>query len=312
MNAPVAEFLASPRSAPALPPHDSPVALGQPVPVTVAHGDGIGPEIMAATLAILRAAGARLAPEPVELGAPAVRAGRHGRHRRGGLGVAAPDPGAAQGARHHALGRRLQEPQRHAAQDARPLRQRPALRFLPPVRRDPASGHERRHRARERGRPLRRDRAPSDGGRGRMPEAGQRARHRADRPLRVRVRARARPAQGHLHDQGQHHEADRRPVQQHVPPDRRGVSGPRAGAPDHRHRHRDDGRRARALRRRGDTQPLRRHPLRRRGAGGRLGRHGGVRQHRRCMPRCSRRSTARRRTSPGAASPTRPACSRPR
>ena len=69
MNAPVAEFLASPRSAPASPPHASPVALALPVPVTVAHGDGIGPEIMAATLAILRAAGARLAPEPVELGA---------------------------------------------------------------------------------------------------------------------------------------------------------------------------------------------------------------------------------------------------
>jgi len=48
-----------------------------PTPVTVAHGDGIGPEIMAATLAILEAAGARLAPEPVVLGEAAYRAG-HG------------------------------------------------------------------------------------------------------------------------------------------------------------------------------------------------------------------------------------------
>ncbi len=40
----------------------SPGAL---VPVTVAHGDGIGPEIMRATLAVLAAAGARLAIEEV-------------------------------------------------------------------------------------------------------------------------------------------------------------------------------------------------------------------------------------------------------
>lgn len=39
-----------------------------PVPVTVARGDGIGPEIMDATLRILEAAGARLAVEEVEIG----------------------------------------------------------------------------------------------------------------------------------------------------------------------------------------------------------------------------------------------------
>jgi isocitrate dehydrogenase len=37
-------------------------------PVTVAHGDGIGPEIMGATLRILEAAGARIVAEPVDLG----------------------------------------------------------------------------------------------------------------------------------------------------------------------------------------------------------------------------------------------------
>jgi isocitrate dehydrogenase len=37
-------------------------------PITVAHGDGIGPEIMDATLRVLREAGARLAPEPIEIG----------------------------------------------------------------------------------------------------------------------------------------------------------------------------------------------------------------------------------------------------
>ncbi|TNF62445.1 MAG: NADP-dependent isocitrate dehydrogenase [Burkholderiales bacterium] len=39
-----------------------------PVPITVAHGDGIGPEIMEATLKVLRAAGARIAPEVIEVG----------------------------------------------------------------------------------------------------------------------------------------------------------------------------------------------------------------------------------------------------
>jgi isocitrate dehydrogenase len=38
------------------------------IPVTVAYGDGIGPEIMQATLRILAAAGARIAPEVIEIG----------------------------------------------------------------------------------------------------------------------------------------------------------------------------------------------------------------------------------------------------
>src|SRR5271165_5423405 len=38
------------------------------VPITVAHGDGIGPEIMAATLHVLTGAGARIAPETIEIG----------------------------------------------------------------------------------------------------------------------------------------------------------------------------------------------------------------------------------------------------
>lgn len=37
-------------------------------PITVAYGDGIGPEIMEATLKILEAAGARIAPERIEIG----------------------------------------------------------------------------------------------------------------------------------------------------------------------------------------------------------------------------------------------------
>src|ERR1700688_2870577 len=37
-------------------------------PITVANGDGIGPEIMAATLHIINEAGGRLAPETIEIG----------------------------------------------------------------------------------------------------------------------------------------------------------------------------------------------------------------------------------------------------
>lgn len=45
------------------------------VPITVARGDGIGPEIMDATLAILEAAGARLAVEEVQIGETVYRRG---------------------------------------------------------------------------------------------------------------------------------------------------------------------------------------------------------------------------------------------
>jgi len=42
--------------------------VSAPIPITVAYGDGIGPEIMSATLAVLEAAGARIAPEVIEIG----------------------------------------------------------------------------------------------------------------------------------------------------------------------------------------------------------------------------------------------------
>ncbi|MDI6771505.1 MAG: NADP-dependent isocitrate dehydrogenase [bacterium] len=42
--------------------------MSQNVPITVAHGDGIGPEIMAATLLILGEAGARVEIETIEIG----------------------------------------------------------------------------------------------------------------------------------------------------------------------------------------------------------------------------------------------------
>ncbi len=44
-------------------------------PITVAYGDGIGPEIMTATLSILEAAGAQIAPEVIEIGEKVYLAG---------------------------------------------------------------------------------------------------------------------------------------------------------------------------------------------------------------------------------------------
>ncbi|MGE0497841.1 MAG: NADP-dependent isocitrate dehydrogenase [Ramlibacter sp.] len=44
--------------------------------ITVAYGDGIGPEIMEATLAVLQAAGARIAPEVIDIGERVYLAGQ--------------------------------------------------------------------------------------------------------------------------------------------------------------------------------------------------------------------------------------------
>jgi isocitrate dehydrogenase len=46
----------------------NPMSTPAPTPITVAYGDGIGPEIMAATLHILKEAGANLAIETIEIG----------------------------------------------------------------------------------------------------------------------------------------------------------------------------------------------------------------------------------------------------
>lgn len=49
--------------------------MSELIPITVARGDGIGPEIMDATLRVLQAAGARIAPEFIEIGEQQYRAG---------------------------------------------------------------------------------------------------------------------------------------------------------------------------------------------------------------------------------------------
>ncbi len=49
--------------------------MAEKTPITVAHGDGIGPEIMAATLRVLEAAGAKLDIETIEIGEKVYLAG---------------------------------------------------------------------------------------------------------------------------------------------------------------------------------------------------------------------------------------------
>ena len=139
------------------------------------------------------------------------------------LGFAAPHQGLPQGADHHAPGRRLQEPERHDAQDARPLRQRPAVRLLPPVRRRPSIPIMDVVIVRENEEDLYAGhRVPAD-----RPTSMQclklitRPGSREDRPLRLRVRAPQQPQEGHLLHQRQHHEDDRRPVPQGLRRDRR-------------------------------------------------------------------------------------------
>ena len=89
---------------------------------------------------------------------------------------------------------------------------------------------------------------------------------------------------------------------------RGGVPADHDGQLPHRRARRAHGARSRVARRGGGQQPLRRHPHRPRGGHRRQPGHRAERQprSRRAATRaCSRRSTARRRTSPGAASPTR-------
>lgn len=56
-------------------PHQGQESKSVSIPVSVAHGDGIGPEIMRATLRVLQAAGAPLSYEPIELGETVYRRG---------------------------------------------------------------------------------------------------------------------------------------------------------------------------------------------------------------------------------------------
>ncbi len=69
--------------------------MANPTPITVARGDGIGPEIMAATLRILQASGAQLAIEEIEIGEKVYLARQHLRHRSLAPGSRCAAPGCS-------------------------------------------------------------------------------------------------------------------------------------------------------------------------------------------------------------------------
>ena len=251
-------------------------------PITVAHGDGIGPEIMDATL------------QHPEAGGRAPR-DRDDRDRREGLparqsaSASSPAPGNRCAGRKVFLKAPITTPQGGGFKSLNVTTRktlglyaniRPCVSYHPYVdtkhpgmdvvivrenEEDLYAGIEHQQTARC----------------GAVPEADLAAGLGEDRPLRVRVRAPQQPQEGHLLHQRQHHEDDRRPLPQGLRRDRRRVSGHREGALDRRHRRREDGRHAGSVRRHRDAESVRRHPLRRRRADRRLGRAGRLGQHRR-------------------------------
>ena len=100
------------------------------IPITVAHGDGIGPEIMAAALHIVEEAGARLETEVIEIGEKVYLRGINS-------GI---EPSAWESLRRTKVffkapittpqGGGFKIAKRDNAQDARPVCQRAALRLL--------------------------------------------------------------------------------------------------------------------------------------------------------------------------------------
>ena len=163
------------------------------------------------------AAGAQLDLERIEIGEAVYNKGLEQRHRAVVVGIAAPHEGLSQGADHDAARRRFQEPQRHRTQDARDVRQRAAVRVAASVRFDQAPEHGHRDRARERGRRLRRHRAPANQSGRAVPQVDFASRQQADRALCVRIRAREQTQKSHVFHQRQHHEDHRRAL----PPDLR-------------------------------------------------------------------------------------------
>ena len=79
------------------------------IPITVAHGDGIGPEIMDATLHILKEAGARIEIETIEIGEKVYLRGNNAGIEPSCLGIAAPHQGVPESSDYHSAGRRLQD-----------------------------------------------------------------------------------------------------------------------------------------------------------------------------------------------------------
>ena len=244
--------------------------------ITLIPGDGIGPELAEATTRVLDATGIGFEWEPVEAGEAAIE--RYGtplpdgvlesvRRTRVGLKgpITTPVGGGFRSVNvglRQALG--LYANLRPGQVDGR---RRVALR-----RRRPG------HRPREHRGPVRRHRAH---GRPRCRREHQ-DHHprgvRADRPLRLRVRGRERPAQGHGRPQGEHHEALGRALPRELPDGRGRLRRPDRVRGSHRRQHVHAARpEAGPVRRARAAEPVRRHRQR---PGGRPRRWPGRRARR--------------------------------
>ena len=253
-------------------------------PVTLIPGDGIGPSITDATVRILEAAGARRRVGPAgrryrrrqPLGRPDAR--RHARLHQARRSVALKGPletPVGEGYRSVNVALRKTFDLYANVRPARTLI--PGGRFedvdLVLVRENTEGlyiGHEHymKHRRRS--------------ARGGGIDRGDHAlRLRAHRALRLRVRAHARPQEGHARAQGQHPQVLAGALPRHGPHGGAGVRGARAVRGPHHRRHGHAPRDAsRAVRRGRDHEPVRRHPLRPDLRPGGRPRHDAGRQHR--------------------------------
>ena len=297
-----------------------------PVPITVAHGDGIGPEIMAATLQILKEAGAALDIETIEIGEKVYLRGN----------TAGIEPSSWDSLRRTKvfLKAPITTPQGGGFKSLNvttrktlgPLRQRAALRLL--SSRSSSTKHPGMDVVivRENEEDL---------------YAGIEYQATPDEIIALKLISRpgSEKIVRYAFEYALQH--NRKKVTcftkdnimkmtdgllpQDLRRDRRRISRHRKGTLDRRHRRRQDGRHARSLRRHRDAEPLRRHPLRRGRADRRFGRPRRIGQHRRRMRDVRshpRLGAAPRRTEPGEpvgpaarrgadAGPHRPARSRP-
>ena len=182
-------------------------------PITVAHGDGIGPEIMNATLQILEAAGAALEIETIEIGEKV--------YLRGNSAGIEPSSWESLLRTKVFLKAPITTPQGGGFKSLnvttrKTLGQyanvRPCVSYHPFI--DTKHPNMDVVIVRENEEDLRGHRVPADPGGHFLHQADFAAGEREDHPLRVRVRPPAQSQEGHVLHEGQHHEDDRRAIPQ--------------------------------------------------------------------------------------------------
>ena len=189
-------------------------------PITVAHGDGIGPEIMNATLQILEAAGAALDIETIEIGEKV--------YLRGNTAGIEPSSWESLLRTKVFLKAPITTPQGGGFKSLnvttrKTLGQyanvRPCVSYHPFI----DTKHPNmdvvivRENEEDLYAGIEYQLTPEVTS---LHQADLAAGQREDRPLRLRIRAPAQPQEGHLLHEGQHHEDDRRPVPQGLRRDR--------------------------------------------------------------------------------------------